>query len=96
MWISGFALVFLAFLLPETLESAILLKRARRLRKLTGNPNIRSQSELDGVGLSTRQFVVENLLRPFLLATEPAVLFCNLYMGLCCESFMFVLFIFES
>jgi DHA1 family multidrug resistance protein-like MFS transporter len=87
MWISGFALVFLAFLLPETLESNILLKRARRLRKLTGNPDIRSQSELDGAGLSTRQFVAENLLRPFLLATEPAVLFCNLYIGLCYSIF---------
>jgi len=82
MWISGFALAFLSLLLPETLESNILLKRARRLRKLTGNHDLRSQSELDGAAISTKQFVMENFLRPFLLASEPAVLFCNLYLGL--------------
>jgi DHA1 family multidrug resistance protein-like MFS transporter len=90
MWISGFALAFLSLLLPETLESNILLKRARRLRKLTGNQNLRSKSEIDGAAMSTKQFVTENLLRPFLLASEPAVLFCNLYLGLVCEfSYMF-------
>lgn len=34
-------------LLPETSAGYILLARARRLRKITGNPNIRSQSEID-------------------------------------------------
>lgn len=85
MWISSFSLVFLALLLPETLESNILLKRARRLRKLTGNPDLRSQSEVDGAGVSTRDFVIVNLVRPFHFASEPAVLFCNVYLGLVCE-----------
>lgn len=85
MWISGFALVFLAFLLPETYEPNILLKRARRLRKLTGNPNLRSQSEIDEAKVNHREFIYESLVRPFVLAAEPAVLFLNIYLGLVCE-----------
>ncbi|KAG7085628.1 hypothetical protein E1B28_003175 [Marasmius oreades] len=82
MWISAFALVFLSFLLPETLEANILLKRARRLRKLTGNPHLRSRSEIEQAAMSKREIAYESLVRPFLLAKEPAVLFLNLYIGL--------------
>ncbi|KAF7978666.1 hypothetical protein HWV62_45194 [Athelia sp. TMB] len=82
MWISGFAFLFLAVLLPETLEANILLKRARRLRKLTGNPNLRSQSEIDQAKISTKTFVYESLVQPFLLAAEPALLFANVFIGL--------------
>lgn len=85
MWISGFSAIFLAFLLPETLEANILLKRAQRLRKLTGNPNLHSQSEIDEAAISHKEFIFESLVRPFLIATEPAVLFSNIYMGLICE-----------
>jgi MFS transporter, DHA1 family, multidrug resistance protein len=86
MWISGFSLGFLTLLLPETLDSNILLKRARRLRKLTGNPHLRSQSEIDQASKRTRDIVYESLVRPFLLLTEPAVFFFDLYIGLICES----------
>ncbi|KAF7978652.1 hypothetical protein HWV62_45166 [Athelia sp. TMB] len=82
MWISGFAFLFLALLLPETLEANILLKRARRLRKLTGNPHLRSQSEIDEAKLSTKAFVYESLVQPFALAAEPALLFANVFIGL--------------
>jgi len=82
MWISGFTLVFLSLLLPETYEATILLKRARRLRKLTGNPELRSQSEIDEASLTHGEVVYESLVRPFVLAAEPAVFFANLYLGL--------------
>lgn len=78
--------MFLAVLLPETLDSNILFKRARRLRALTGNPNLRSQSEIDEASRSSKEVVYESLVRPFVLAAEPAVLFFNLYLGLVCES----------
>jgi DHA1 family multidrug resistance protein-like MFS transporter len=87
MWISGFTLVFLSLLLPETYEATILLKRARRLRKLTGNPELRSQSEIDEASLTHGEVVYESLVRPFVLAAEPAVFFANLYLGLVCTSF---------
>lgn len=86
MWISGFSLIFLSVLLPETLEATILLKRARRLRKLTGNPNLRSQSEIDQAAISKKKFVYESLVQPFVLAAEPALLFANVFVGLVCES----------
>lgn len=85
MWISGFSLIFLTLFLPETLEANILLKRARRLRKLTGNPCLRSQSELDDDATSAGEVAYESLVRPFVLAMEPAVLFSNIFLGMVCE-----------
>ncbi|EEB89069.1 hypothetical protein MPER_12882 [Moniliophthora perniciosa FA553] len=82
MWISAFAIIFLSLLLPETYEATILLKRARRLRKLTGNTQLRSQSEIDQAAMSKREIAYESLVRPFVLSMEPAVLFLNLYLGL--------------
>ncbi|KAL0564983.1 hypothetical protein V5O48_017050, partial [Marasmius crinis-equi] len=82
MWISAFALVFLSLFLPETMGANILLKRARRLRKITGNPHLRSRSEIDQANMSKREVAYEALVRPFLLAAEPAVLFLNVYIGL--------------
>src|SRR5580693_4529690 len=87
MWISGFTLVFLSLLLPETYEATILLKRARRLRKLTGNPDLRSQSEIDEASLTHGEVVYESLVRPFVLAAEPAVFFANLYLWPSCSFF---------
>ncbi|KAJ8091808.1 hypothetical protein PM082_021044 [Marasmius tenuissimus] len=82
MWIAAFSLGFLTIFLPETFAANILLKRARRLRKLTGNPHLRSQSELDQANLSKKEVAFEALVRPIMLITEPAVLFSNLYIGL--------------
>jgi DHA1 family multidrug resistance protein-like MFS transporter len=82
MWICAFSLLFLSFLLPETLEATILLKRARRLRKLTGNQDLRSQSEIDQAAISKKEFIYESLVRPFILAAEPALLFANVFLGL--------------
>jgi DHA1 family multidrug resistance protein-like MFS transporter len=87
MWISGFTFIFLILLLPETLEANILLKRAQRLRKLTGNPELRSQSEIDQASLSRGEVAYNSLVRPFVLAAEPAVFFANLYLGLVCTCF---------
>lgn len=47
MWLSGFTLVLLVFFLPETNSSNILYRRARRLRNLTGETDLRSQSQID-------------------------------------------------
>jgi MFS transporter, DHA1 family, multidrug resistance protein len=85
IWISGFALVFLALFLPETYEPTILLRRAERLRKLTGNPHLRSQSEINEASTSASDRLYEALVRPFILAAEPALLFANLYLGFVCQ-----------
>ena len=81
MWISGFSAVFLVFFLPETLPGTILLKRARRLRKLTGNDRLRSMSEIEQAEMSASAVAAEYLIRPFQLMLEPAILFINIYIG---------------
>ncbi len=85
LWIAGFALIFLLLLLPETYEPTILLKRAQRLRKLTGNQELRSQGEKDKEGESLGEVMQEALIRPFILAKEPVLLFANVYLGFVCE-----------
>lgn len=61
----------------------MLYKRARRLRKLTGNNLIMTKEELDaqdspGIAASGAKTV----LRAFQLFAEPAVLFANIYIGI--------------
>ncbi|KAF8917072.1 major facilitator superfamily domain-containing protein [Mucidula mucida] len=81
LWISAFGFIFLSLVLPETYGPTILLKRAQRLRKLTGNQQLRSQSEKDAEGESLRQIFTEALVRPIVLALEPVLLFANVYLG---------------
>ncbi|KAH8917019.1 MFS general substrate transporter, partial [Atractiella rhizophila] len=82
IWICGFSCILLIFILPETYAPKILLKRAQRLRKLTGNNKLRSQSEIDQANLTLGEIASEALLKPFQLMMEPAVLFINVYLGL--------------
>ncbi|KAK0466761.1 major facilitator superfamily domain-containing protein [Desarmillaria tabescens] len=81
IWIVSFSLIFLLLFLPETYGPTILLKRARRLRKLTGNEQLRSQSEKNSEGESFVTVMKEALIRPFILAKEPVLMFANLYVG---------------
>jgi len=71
------------FFLPETSASNILLRRAARLRNITGNDNLRSQSEIDQAKLNVNEIVVGNLWRPIQInALDPAVLFTSVYTAL--------------
>ncbi|KAI0040052.1 MFS general substrate transporter [Auriscalpium vulgare] len=81
-WIAGSAFVVLMFLLPETLPDTILLRRAQRLRKLTGCKNLRSMSEIQQAQLTVGEVASTYLIRPFQLMMEPAVFFLNSYLGL--------------
>ncbi|KAJ7136130.1 major facilitator superfamily domain-containing protein [Mycena epipterygia] len=81
LWITSFAVVFLSLFLPETYEPTILLRRAQRLRKLTGNPELRTAAERSEESKSAREVIYESLVRPFVLAKEPALAFANIYLG---------------
>ncbi|KAL8286919.1 hypothetical protein RQP46_003925 [Phenoliferia psychrophenolica] len=81
LWLSSIAIVILFVFLPETLGENILHKRAVRLRKLTGNKLLRSQSEIDEEGQSISQTLVSNIERTFIVAGQPAVMFANVYLG---------------
>jgi len=83
MWLSGPALVLLFFFFPETSASNILYRRARRLRKATGNSSIMSASEIAVAAMSPRDLAVDVLVRPFALNfQEPIVFVLNVYIGL--------------
>lgn len=83
LWISGFSLLLLGLCLPETLGSTILVRRAARLRKLTGNPLLKTQYELDRREDETAfQLAKYNFIRAIQLCAEPAVLFANSYIAL--------------
>lgn len=80
---SGPVFLVMMFFLPETSSSNILLRRAARLRKITGNPNLKSQSEIDQAKMTVRDIAYENLVRPWLIhALDPALLFTAIYTSL--------------
>lgn len=84
IWINMILAALVAVLtltIPETFAPALLKKRAARLRKETGNPNITTEQELFKASLS--DVIVETLIRPFqMLATEPILLLMSLYIAL--------------
>jgi DHA1 family multidrug resistance protein-like MFS transporter len=90
LWISGFALIFLALLLPETYEPTILLKRARRLRKLAGNDELHTVAERAQESQTAGEIMFEAFVRPFVLMTEPVLMFANVYLGFVCQSCLLI------
>ena len=66
--------------MPETSAANILLRRAKRLRALTGNDKLRSQSEIDQGEKKFSTTVYEALAVPAIICIQdPAVLFTNMY-----------------
>ncbi|KAI9672465.1 MAG: hypothetical protein M1817_003231 [Caeruleum heppii] len=83
MWLSGACLVLLIFFLPETSSSNILYRRTKRYRRLTGNPNLKCQPEIEAETMTGQEIVQMTLLRPFTLTfTEPIIFALNLYIAL--------------
>lgn len=80
--ISGVSLFSLFFFLPETNPNTILHRRAKRLRKLTGNTMNKSPHELDKLLNHTtlKELIVETFWRPVFIAFfEPIVFLLNVY-----------------
>lgn len=83
LWLASPVFVLLFFFLPETSTPTILLRRAQRLRRLTGKNNLQSQSEIDQAKLTVHEVVVQSLWRPLQINLfDPSVLFTSLYIGL--------------
>jgi DHA1 family multidrug resistance protein-like MFS transporter len=73
-----FLLMFM--LLPETSTPNILLRRAARLRKLTGNARLMSQSEIDQKNMSAQKILVDAIVKPIeITIKDPAIAFVNVY-----------------
>jgi DHA1 family multidrug resistance protein-like MFS transporter len=83
VWLAAPIFVVMFFFLPETSSDAILLHRARRLRRLNGNEKLMSQSEINQKKLTVTAVVAEAFYRPFqIVVLDPAVLFVNVYTSL--------------
>ncbi|KAI0460187.1 major facilitator superfamily transporter [Xylaria acuta] len=66
--------------LPETSSATLLLQRAQRLRRLTDNPAFMSQSEIAQRDMSSRDILVDALIKPLeITIKDPAILFVQLY-----------------
>jgi len=83
MWIAGPVFLCMLFLMPETNADTILLQRAQRLRKVTGNLAFQAQSETKQRDIHFFQVIIESLKIPFLInILDPAILFANVYTSL--------------
>ncbi|THH21321.1 hypothetical protein EW146_g218 [Bondarzewia mesenterica] len=88
-WIYYVLLIFvgftwaLTFTVPETFSVVLLRHRAERLRKETGNSDLRSASEIAESDITLSSRVQVALIRPFeMLCTEPILIFMSLYLSL--------------
>jgi DHA1 family multidrug resistance protein-like MFS transporter len=80
LWLNGPIFLALFFFLPETSSANILLRRAQRLRKLTGIQNLKSQSEIDQAKMTPSDVAIEALWRPFqLMLLDPSIAFTAVY-----------------
>ncbi|KAI5240179.1 MFS general substrate transporter [Aureobasidium subglaciale] len=78
--LSGFVYILIVFTVPETYAPIILTKRARKMRKETGDSKYVSESDLDTRPLGERLKVF--ILRPFqLLFCELIVFLISTYMS---------------
>jgi DHA1 family multidrug resistance protein-like MFS transporter len=81
--LSGPVLLLMIAVLPETSSATILLRRARRLRTVTGNTTVRSQSEIDQSTLTLSDITFNALVKPWEInILDPAVLFTTIFIGL--------------
>ncbi|KAF4626668.1 hypothetical protein G7Y89_g11492 [Cudoniella acicularis] len=80
LWMAGPIFLVMFLLLPETSTPNILLRRAARLRKLTGDNRLRAQSEIDQKNLKPSAILVDAVIKPLeITIKDPAILFVNLY-----------------
>lgn len=83
LWASGPSFIIFLLFLPETSTPTILYRRAQRLRKLTGNQNLKSESEIEQENLSFSQITYNALVVPWKInILDPAILFTSIYTGL--------------
>ncbi|CAN6629751.1 fluconazole resistance protein 1 [Trichomonascus vanleenenianus] len=81
--LSGSVLFLLSFLLPETSKETLLYRKAKRLRKLTGNSKIISNGDLYLRSMSYKEMAIDILWRPVeITISEPVVFVINLYFGI--------------
>ncbi|KAK4689526.1 MFS transporter, DHA1 family, multidrug resistance protein, partial [Tremellales sp. Uapishka_1] len=81
-WLSGGCFVFLFFFFPETSGKNILHRRMVRIRRATGNQDLKTQAEIDSADMTAGKIAQMILIRPFQLLFEPILLIFNIYLAL--------------
>lgn len=80
LWVSSAMFLVMFFFLPETSTPNILLRRAKRLRKLTGSQRFMSQSEIDQRNLRPSAVLIDALIKPIeITIKDPAIMFVQIY-----------------
>ena len=83
LWLAGPVYVLMFLCLPETSSNNILLRRAARLRRVTGNSNYLSQSEINQSKLTASKIVIDALWKPMQITFEDfAVGYATVYTAL--------------
>ena len=83
LWIAGPIFILMFLVMPETSTPNLLLRRATRLRKLTGDQRLRSQSEIDQAGLKPSKIAIDAFIKPIeITIKDPAIAFVNFYTAL--------------
>lgn len=81
-FISGFSSFFLLFTLPETSHNAILSRRARRIKKQTGDFRYYTSQEKIDSRKNIGEFLIDTLYRPIcMIVQDPILLAFNLYLS---------------
>ncbi|CAN9397465.1 unnamed protein product [Alternaria alternata] len=83
LWMAAPVFLLFFFFLPETQPTTILLHRSARLRALTGNPNIHTQTEIDRKGIKFSATLADAIIKPLeICVKDPALFFINVYSAL--------------
>ncbi|KAK6454750.1 multidrug resistance protein 6 benomyl/methotrexate resistance protein [Scheffersomyces xylosifermentans] len=81
--ITGSSLLVLTFWLPESYGKTLLYRKAKRLRAITGNSNIKSEGEIENSKLTFTELAVETLWRPIEMSIlDPVVLLIHIYISM--------------
>ncbi|MCJ1483886.1 hypothetical protein MMC06_004054 [Schaereria dolodes] len=83
LWAAGPVFIIMFLFFPETYAPNILLRRAARLRKLTGDSRLQAQSEIDQKNLKPSAVIIDAMIKPMeITIKDPAIAFVNLYTAL--------------
>ncbi|KAF1816004.1 benomyl/methotrexate resistance protein [Eremomyces bilateralis CBS 781.70] len=83
LWLAAPVWLAMFLFLPETSTPNILLRRANRLRALTGENRLKSQGEVDQSNMTVNGLIIESLWRPMqLMLLDPSIAFTAVYIAL--------------
>lgn len=88
VFLSAFTLIFIFFFFQETSHKTILSRRARRIRKQTGDDRFYSIHDKEDEQMEISTIIKNTLVRPFkMIAREPIILAFDLYSGIAYGAF---------